>query len=134
MSSADQLTLEWLPGRYAVCRLDADAPVPGWALDSRRFISITRTDLELSIVCDESIVPADVKSQRGFAAMPIVGQEDMATIGIFAKLTTALAEARLPVFVLSTYDTDYLMVRAQFAAQAADALIGAGCSIVNRAP
>ena len=124
MSSADRLTLEWLSGRYAVCRLEADAPVPAWGLDSTRFISITRTDQELSIVCDESIVPAEVKSQKGFAAMRIVGQVDMASIGIFARLTTALAEVRVPVLVVSTYDTDYLMVCEKLKETAHRALAG----------
>ena len=99
MSSDDRLTLECLPGRYAVCKLDAHAPIPSWALAAlqrvgpssdrsisdqpretvgvdaaARFICIMRTDGELSIVCDESLVPADVQAQAGFAAMRIVGR------------------------------------------------------------
>jgi hypothetical protein len=158
MSSTDRLTLEWLPGRYAVCRLDAQAPIPPWALEAlqragpssarsisdqpretagvdaaARFISIMRTDGELSIVCDESLVPADVQAQAGFAAIRIVGQVAMTTIGIFARLTTALSEARVPVFVLSTFDTDYLLVQAANASRAADALAAAGCSFTTAA-
>lgn len=134
------LTLEWLPGRYAVCRLASSDAIPSWASlaasgdAAARFISITRTDQELSIVCDESLVPSNVTAQRGFVAMRIVGQVDMATIGIFARLTTALASATVPVFVLSTYDTDYLMVRAEYAHHAADALLAAGCPIVGSVP
>jgi hypothetical protein len=128
------LTLEWLPGRYAVCRLDSHAEIPRWALDSLqragasspRLFCITRTDNELSIVCDESLIPPNAKKamtiENDFAAMRIVGQVDMATIGIFAKLTAALADALVPVFAISTFDTDYLLVRSRFMAEATKAL------------
>jgi hypothetical protein len=139
--AASSLTLEWIAGRYAVCRLDAAAPIPPWALeilkraDQRagsssaptigvrasggggenapaRLVSITRTDKELSIVCDESLVPAKVKAQRGFAALRIAGKLDFSLVGILAKLTGTLASVGVPVFVISTFDTDYVLVRA----------------------
>jgi hypothetical protein len=128
------ITLEWLPGRYAVCRLDSHAEIAPWALDgvqragasSPRLFCITRTDNELSIVCDESLIPPNAKNvmtiENEFAAMRIVGQVDMATIGIFAKLTAALADACVPVFAISTFDTDYLLVRSRFMAEATKAL------------
>lgn len=121
------LKLEWLPGRYAVCRLDAAAPLPTWAAfqstsKPKGLASITRTDRELSIVINESLVPPDVKAERGFVAMRIAGTIDFSVVGILAKLTGALAAARIPVFGISTFDTDILLIRAEHAKAASAAL------------
>ncbi len=117
-----QITLEWLPGRYAVCRLDAQTATPGWALGGGGFVSITRSERELSIVAAEALVPAEVKGERGWAAMRVVGQLDFSTVGVLAKLTGALAEAGISCFAISTYDTDYLLLKHQEADRAAEAL------------
>lgn len=118
---ADRLKLEWLPGRYAVCRLDASAAVPDWALaraapgNGRSLLCITRTDRELSIVIDEQLLPQEpsfkTKTQCGFVALRIAGTLDFSAVGILAKLTTALASAQIPVFAMSTFDTDILLVK-----------------------
>lgn len=116
------LTLEWLPGRYAVCRLNADAAdaLPAWVCSSLKsqasgLISITRTERELSIVIDESRLPADLDPnmpiQRGFAALRIAGTLDLSVVGVLARITGVLAAANIPVFVISTYDTDVMLVR-----------------------
>jgi len=109
------LHLEWLPGRYAVCRLEPDAPVPEWATRmnaSSPFSSITRTDRELSIVCYEALVPGGVRAERGFVALRVVGTLDFNLTGIIARLTVPLADAGVPVFVVSTFETDYLLIKA----------------------
>ena len=119
------LQLEWLPGRYAVCQLEADAPVPEWAIrmnKSTPLSSITRTDRELSIVCDETLVPDGVQAERGFVASRVVGTLDFSLTGIIARLTVPLAEAGVPVFVVSTFETDYLLVRVSDVASATKAL------------
>ncbi|MCZ6529589.1 MAG: ACT domain-containing protein [Chloroflexi bacterium] len=117
-----QITLEWLPGRFAVCRLDAQAATPGWALADGGFVSITRSERELSIVAAEALVPAEVKAERGWAAMRVVGQLDFSMVGVLAKLTGAVAEAGISCFAISTYDTDYIFVKQQDAVDAAKAL------------
>ncbi len=116
------ITMEWVPGRYAVCRLDAQAATPGWALGRGGFVSITHSERDLSIVAAEALVPAEVKAERGWAAMRVVGQLDFSMVGVLATLTTALAEAGIPCFAISTYDTDYLLVKEQDADDAAEAL------------
>ncbi|MCH8316851.1 MAG: ACT domain-containing protein [Planctomycetes bacterium] len=121
MSEID-ITMEWLPGRYAVCRFDPSASIPGWALAGGGFVSITHSERELSIVAAESIVPAEVKAERGWAAMRVVGKLDFSIVGLLAKLTGALAEAGIPCFAISTYDTDYILVKQQDADDAAEAL------------
>jgi len=148
------LALEWIPGRFAICRLDADAVVPSWAaIEAAGFrraeppgrgavavagpvpragpgpgalLCIARTKSELSIVIDTRHLPpgspAGMRAERGFVALAIVGVVEMSLVGILARLTGALAAAEVPVFVISTYDTDIMMVREQFAAKAVEAL------------
>lgn len=136
MSNSDgeePLQLEWLPGRYAVCRLEADAQIPAWMSEafqragpssarSETFSSITRTDRELSIVCDEAIVPNGVRAERDFAALRVVGTLDFSLTGVIARLTVPLADAGVPVFVVSTFETDYLLIRRQDADHAIDVM------------
>lgn len=120
------IALEWLPGRYAMCRLDAGAAVPAWASGpvskDAPLISITRTERELSILAPEPVVPAAVRAERGWVALRVRGQLDFALVGILARLTGALAQARVPVCAISTYDTDILLVRAPDANRALIAL------------
>ena len=85
-------------------------------------LSITRTAGELSIVAAEEAVPDSVKAERGWVAMRIAGTLDFSLIGILSRLTAALAEANVPVFVISTHDTDILLVRAGDAGRAVEAL------------
>ena len=120
--SDERLVLEWLPGRYAVCRLAAGAGIPEWALRENGLVSVTRTDRELSIVAPEEAVPGEVTAQRGWRAMRVVGTLDFSMVGVLARLTGACADAGVPVFVVSTYDTDIVMVKAEDAQRAVEAL------------
>ncbi len=103
------MTLARVEGRFAVARLRADAPIPPWATGT--LVSITRTPEELSIVCDEEAIPDGVYAQRDFAAVRVVGAIDFGVVGLLATLTRALAQAGISVFVISTFDTDYLLIR-----------------------
>ena len=117
-----QITMEWLPGRFAICRLDAQASTPGWALGRGGFVSITHSERELSIVAAEPLVPAEVKAERGWAAVRVVGKLDFSIVGLLARLTGALAEAGISCFAISTYDTDYILVKQQEVENATEAL------------
>jgi len=101
-----------MPGRWAVCRLDPQAAVPDWAF-SGDFFSITRTTDELSIVCSEAGVPEGVLCERAWAGLKVEGPLDFSLTGVLASLTQPLAEAGISLFVLSTYNTDYLLVKAR---------------------
>lgn len=98
-----------LKDRMAVCRLAPDAPVPDWARGE--FVSVTRTADELSVVCAEAGVPRDVTAERGWRGLKVQGPLDFGLVGVLASLLAPLAEADIPVFVVSTYDTDYILVR-----------------------
>jgi len=128
------LTLSILPGRYAICRLGAGEAVPDWAgpaPGAGRFVSITRTGDELSIVCAEAAVPDLIRCDRGWRVLAVEGPLDFSLTGVLAALTAPLAEARIAVFALSTFDTDYLLVKDDRLAQAVDALARAGGRIID---
>jgi hypothetical protein len=110
--------------RLAIARLDRDAPVPAWARGA--FVTVSRTPEELSIVCAQEHVPAGVRHERDKAALFIEGVVPMTVVGLMAKLCTALADARVPVFVISTFDTDWLLVDAARLSAARAALEAAG--------
>ncbi len=126
--NSHRLDLVVLPGRYAVCRLPPSASVPTWATTAS-FSSITRTGEELSIVCAEEAVPADVHSERGWRCLRVAGTLDFGMVGVLAALLTPLATAAVSVFALSTFDTDYLLVREGDLGRAIDALRGAGHTV-----
>ena len=111
-------------GRYAVARLDAQAQVPSWPRGE--LVSITRTPDQLSIVCDEDAVPQEVRAEHGWRCLAVEGPIPFEMTGVAASLTNALADARISVFVLSTFDTDYVLVKDEAFERACDALRTAG--------
>jgi hypothetical protein len=119
------LTLTVLPETLAICRLSVDEAVPEWAA-AADFVSITQTIDELSIVCREANVPSDVKADRGWRALKVAGPLDLALTGVLASLVNPLAEAQINIFAISTFDTDYLLVKGYNLAGACDVLRGAG--------
>ncbi len=110
---ARTLTLELMAGRYAVCRLDADAETPSWATApaGAAFVSITRTGAELSVVCGEEAVPAGVRCEAGWRCLRVKGPLGFGVTGILASLAGPLASSGVSLFAVSTYDTDYLLVQ-----------------------
>lgn len=96
------------------------------------FLSVTRTTAELSIVCPDDVVPDGVRAERGFAALAVEGPLDFSLVGILARITTALADAGISLFALSTFDTDYILVRGRDLVSARESLSRAGMRL--RAP
>jgi hypothetical protein len=126
--SSHQLRIHLLAGRFAVCRLARDSALPDWALRSG-FVSITRTDDELSVVCAEENVPADVRAERGWRCLKVAGPFSFTEVGVLASLTEPLAPAGISLFAVSTFDTDYLLVKADDLSHAAETLTSAGHQI-----
>jgi hypothetical protein len=118
--------------RLAIARLPPDTAVPDWARGS--FVTVSRTRDELSVVCAQRHVPRDVVQKRENVALGIVGVVPMTTVGLLAQLCTALAAAAVPVFVISTYDTDWLLVSADRFEAARTALEAAGQRVEGVAP
>jgi uncharacterized protein len=113
---------------YAIVRCDPDGGLPAWATGGH-FWSVTRTDAELSVVCRQDDVPSDASAERGWCALEVAGPLDFSLTGVVASLVTPLAEAEIPLFLLSTFETDYLLVRERDLARSVEALSGAGHSI-----
>jgi hypothetical protein len=122
------LTLHRLDIVLVVCRAEASGQLEPW-MQRGGFSSVTRTPDELSVVCEASLVPAGVSSEGPFAAFMVEGPLDFALTGIVARLSLALADAGVPVFVISTFDTDYVLVRLDRAAEAAAAWQHAGIAV-----
>ena len=122
------LTLEVLPGLLAVCRLGPSQPVPEWVL-RLPFWSITRTEDEISIVLPETLAAPSWKQEAGFRALKVRGPLDFGLIGVMARLTVALAAAHVSLVAISTFDTDYVLVREEDLARAVAALQAAGCAV-----
>lgn len=106
--SPRQLTLDLLPETFAIARLQPGSPVPAWA-QGGVFVSVTRTPAEVSIVCAEASVPAEVEARRTFRCLRVLGPIEFGEIGVLEALARPLARAAIGIFALSTYDTDYLL-------------------------
>jgi hypothetical protein len=124
------LDLTLLPEALAVCRLPAGAPSPAW-LEGEAFASVTRTPAETSVVCRSAVVPEGVRAEPGWRALRVAGPLDFALTGILLSLLAPLAAAGVAVFALSTFDTDYVLVREAALDEALAALAGAGHRIVR---
>ena len=109
-------------------RLDPDADLPDWVRGGH-FWSVTRSDAELSIVCAENDVPADASAERGWRAFEVAGPLDFSLTGVVSSLVGPLAEADVPIFVLSTFETDYVLVHEPDLARAVAALAAAGHTV-----
>ena len=121
-------TLRRHAGRYAVCRLDPDTPAPTWGMQGR-FWSATRTQAELSVVCAQEQVPPGVTAARDWVLYEVAGPFDFGVTGVLAALSGALAGAGVALLALATYDTDYLLVKADQADAAEAALHAAGHTV-----
>jgi hypothetical protein len=122
-----------LAGRFAICRLPADDAVPAWAAGGP-FSSITRTSDELSIVCAEGLAPAGSPGEGGWRVFQVAGPLDFSLTGILAAIASPLAKAGVSIFAVSTFLTDYILVKEENLASAVEALRTAGHSVVGASP
>ena len=123
------VSLRVLDGELAVCRLPADAPAPEVPSGAALF-AVTRTREELSIVCPAADAPADATVEPGWRALCVLGPLDFGLTGILASIATPLAAAGVAIFAISTYDTDYVLVRDTALATATEALRAAGHELI----
>lgn len=126
-------TLAQFPERLVVARLGPGTEVPAWAESSSLF-SITATATETSVVCAGRSVPKKVRREGPFTAFQVAGPLDFALTGVLAALLVPLAEAQIPVFVISTFDTDWLLVRTEHAEAAAQQWRRSGHTVAPAVP
>jgi uncharacterized protein len=120
-----RLELSVVPEQFIIARLASNAPLPPWATQGR-FFSITRTPDELSIVCAVERVPKSFGDDIRWRAFKVRGPMALSEVGVLASLATPLADARMCIFVVSTFETDYVLVNSEQLPDAITALQKAG--------
>ena len=122
------LTFSVRKEKLAACRLDVDSEIPTWAVDGP-FFSLTRTEDELSIICPEACVPSGVACEKGWRALKLEGPFDFDMTGVLVSVAAPLAEAGVSILTISTYDTDYVLVREDQLEAALSVLAGVGHAV-----
>jgi len=120
-----KLVFEVLRDTVGVCKLAVNEAIPLWAYQGD-FFSVTKTVEELSIVCSDSAIPKDILCERGWKILEIQGMLDFGLVGILAMVSNTLAKAGVSIFAISTYNTDYILVKAADLNSAVDALKNEG--------
>jgi hypothetical protein len=113
MKKNKKLTLSILPEKIAICHFDKNSLIPKWALEEKRFVSIAKTSDELSIICPEDKIPGGVLVERGWRAFKLLASLDdldFTATGIVSSLAAPLAKAKISIFCISTYETNYILV------------------------
>ena len=123
--TAPKLTFIILRETFAICRLDKDAPIPDWVFQGNLF-SVTRTKDELSIVCLQINVPKGIICNQGWSCLKVRGPLDLSSTGIISSIAATLERENISLFPISTYDTDYVMVKEKHLEKAVFALTGTG--------
>ena len=119
------MRLTIVPGRFAVCRLPADAPIPS-SVAGTSLVSITRTASELSIVCPEAVATEGARTETGWRCVAVQGPIPFTATGILASVLVPLADAEVGIFAVSTFDTDYILLKEAQLDEAVAALKEAG--------
>jgi hypothetical protein len=120
------LALELLPGNMAVAQLPASANMPlNWDHGEALF-AVIRTAEEVSIVCSEESVPDSVLRENGWRVIKVCGQLDFSLVGILSHIATILTQVGVSIYVVSTYNTDYILVKETKLSTALNALTQAG--------
>ena len=126
------LNLEVLPGNYAIHRLPPTSSIPDWALHATGFSSITRTSDELSIVCQTpNLDLEDIQQDVGWACLKLLGAFAFDLTGILSSVLNPLRDAEIGIFAISTFDTDYVLVKLENLERCILALERAGHTILK---
>jgi uncharacterized protein len=124
-----RLKFRRLPGLYAIVRLAPDKPIPDWATKGA-FTSISRSADELSIVCPTENLPAGVDSPHRWTCLKLEGPFPFSQTGLLLSFIQPLSGNGIPIFAISTFDTDYVLIQEQFAGATLDALQRVGHELV----
>lgn len=111
----------------SICRL-AENPADHWYAQGH-FWSVTRTPNEVSILCETALVPPGIKAEHGWACYMVEGPIDFAVTGVLAGLAAVMAENGISIFAVSTYDTDYILLKREYSGRAEHAWQAAGYRI-----
>ncbi len=119
--SEKKLAIKLLNGVFGVCKLNNEEKFPEWAVN-RHFYAVTKTAEELSVVCLQEDIPDNEQCERDWRLLKVMGILDFSLIGIIYSISEVLAEHKISIFVISTYDTDYILVKDKDVDKALNAL------------
>lgn len=123
----NKITIEILPADLSVCKVEDYSDVDF----SREYVFTARTDEEFSLVCPTEIVPKNTLSRvDGWRAMRIVGQLDFSLVGILSRIASILADEKISIFAISTFNTDYILVKSDTLEKAVLSLTSRGYMFV----
>ncbi len=125
------LSLKVLELELSICRLPPDAPLPD--IPPASFWSVTRTPNELSIVVPTKHVPNEARSDNGWSGLEIQGPLAFDEVGVIESMAKPLADAGVGIFVISTFDTDYILVKSTQLDQTCKVLRSAGHKVLSAA-
>ena len=131
MPSPVQVRVSVMPGEWAITRMAPGDKIPESILRSSEFVSVTRTSDELSIVCSESAIPAGQAVEKDWRLLRVHGPLPFHQVGVLASLAAPLAEANISIFAVSTFETDYILVKSSSLRLACDALRSAGHELIE---
>jgi len=123
------LKFRWIPGPYAIVRLAPDAAIPEWA-SRGEFTSISRSSEELSIVCPADNLPGDVNTPHHWVCLKLEGPFPFSQTGVLLSFIAPLSNNCVPIFAVSTYDTDYVLIQEEFEGAALNLLQKSGHQLI----
>ena len=106
----NKINMSVMPDEYAIHRLDHDAEIPMNVLKNESFYHISRTDEELSIVCKSNLDLNSDKESKPYTCIKVLGPLDFSLVGIISRIAGILKKRDIPIFVISTFDTDYILI------------------------
>lgn len=120
-----KLVLQVLENNFTIYRFQPSDKIPAPVFDGS-FFWVGKTDEELSIVCDSSVKLVGGEKSTGWACFKVLGPIDFSVTGVLAGISTALAAAQISICAISTFDTDYILVKSTLLEEAKNALIESG--------
>lgn len=108
------MEIKQLTGKFAVAKLPPKNKLPDWVDFSESFCSVTHTEDEISIVLPQAQVPGNLKCEKDMICFKIIGPLDFSLNGILAALISPLAKAKIPIFTIATYETDYILIHERY--------------------
>lgn len=120
-----------IKGNWAIAKLDANQEIPSWALTRTDFLSITRTRDELSIVCIDALLPPGFQHESDWALLKLHGPFALNEVGVLESMIVPMAQAGVSIFTISTFETDYILVKASELPVACDALVASGHVLIS---
>lgn len=107
----DKLSLTTLDGLFGICKVKKGEGFPEWAVNKDSMYSITETSTEISVICPQERIPVSIEAEKGWKALKVMGPLDFSMTGVLSSIVKPLADAKISIFTISTYETDYIFIK-----------------------